>query len=343
MAKIYDIHGKLIYEKKGANDKYTVISAIKDGVALDGANLSGLRLDGINFGGISLVGADFRGCDVFGCSFVGADLSGARFDDACASSSEFSNLHLLMTSFKSANLEKASFRNVHIGGADFSKANLWGAVFHKVSIKGANMASANIFATKFDDTDLSTVDFSGAVIDFLAGHPKKYIQKEVRTLNAKHIVAARYGWAIEAKGPGKPSKWNGEWENLFVCTRRTSRMSLSTDDLENSKPQAKYGGFSGVPKDTPSVLADRRQRYGSFEGHAAISQALQRVVYKGFAKREDGKTIQDMTDAQREALFMILHKVARIVNGDFNYDDSWRDIAGYATLITNLLDKEKTK
>ena len=338
MAKIKDINGRLIYEKEGASKRETVISAVRDGIVLDGADLRGIRLNNINFGGVSLVGADLRGCNIRNCSFVGADLSGARLDGVQANRSEFSNMHLLMTSFKSANLEKASFHNVHIGGADFSKANLWGVVFYKVSIKDANMASANIFATKFGDTDLSTVNFSGAVIDFLVGCSKKYIQKEVKTLNAKHIVATRYGWVIEAKGPGKPSKWNGEWENLFVCVRR---MPPSTDGLKNSKPQARYGGFSSNPKDTPSVLADRRQRYGSFEGHAAISQALQKVVYKGFAKREDGKTAQDMTDAQREALFMILHKVARIVNGDFNYDDSWRDIAGYATLVTDLLDKEK--
>lgn len=343
MAKIYDIRGKLIYENKGASKRETVISAVGNGIALDGADLRGLRLDNINFGGISFVGADFRGCSICDCSFVGATLLSARFDGVQANRSEFSNMHLLMTSFKSANLEKASFHNVHIGGADFSKANLWGAIFHKVSIKGANMARANIFATKFGDTDLSTVDFSGAVVDFSAGYSKKDIQKELETLNANHLVAARYGWVIEAKGHGKPSKWNGEWESLFVCTRRAYRIPLSTDGLKNSKPQAKYGGFSGGPKDTHSVLADRRQRYGSFEGHATISQALQKVVYKGFAKREDGKTAQDMTDAQREALFMILHKVARIVNGDFNYDDSWRDIAGYATLVTNLLDKEKTK
>lgn len=341
MAKIYDIDGKLIYEKKGASDRHTVISAIKDGANLDGADLSGLRLDKINFGGVSLGRANFRGCDIWGCSFVGADLSGAKLDGARASKSEFSNMNLLMTSFKSADLEKASFHNVHIGRADFSEANLWGVVFHEVSIKDVNMAGANIFATKFGDTDLSTVDFSGAVADFSAGYSKKDIQKEVETLNANHLVASRYGWVIEAKGPGKPSKWNGEWENLFVCTRRAYRMSPNTDGLKNPKPQAKYGGFSSRPKDTRGVLADRRQRYGSFERHAAISQALQKVVYKGFAKREDGKTAQDMTDAQREALFMILHKVARIVNGDFNYDDSWRDIAGYATLVTNLLDKEK--
>lgn len=343
MAKIYDTRGKLIYEKEGASDKYTVISAIEEGAALDGADLRGLRLDNINFGGVSFVGADFRGCSIRDCSFVGASLSSARLDGVKANRTEFSHMHLLMTSFKSADLSDTAFRNVHIEGAEFSEACLWGAVFRKVSIKAANMAGANIFAVDFGITDLSTVNFSGAVVDFSGEGTEEKIQREAELLNAKHPVARQYGWVIEAKGPGQPSKWNGEWENLFVCAQRTCRMSPGTDGLKNPKPQTRHGGFSGGPKDTPSVLADRRQRYGSFEGHAAISQALQKVVYKGFAKRGDGKTAQDMTDAQREALFMILHKVARIVNGDFNYDDSWRDIAGYATLVTNLLDKEKTE
>jgi hypothetical protein len=34
---------------------------------------------------------------------------------------------------------------------------------------------------------------------------------------------------------------------------------------------------------------------------------------------------------------MICHKMARIVNGDADYDDSWIDIAGYATLVAERL------
>lgn len=37
---------------------------------------------------------------------------------------------------------------------------------------------------------------------------------------------------------------------------------------------------------------------------------------------------------------MIAGKIARIINGDPNYVDSWHDIAGYATLIEQEL-KEK--
>lgn len=40
---------------------------------------------------------------------------------------------------------------------------------------------------------------------------------------------------------------------------------------------------------------------------------------------------------QRECLEMIAHKIGRILNGDPHYEDSWRDIAGYATLVADRL------
>ena len=39
----------------------------------------------------------------------------------------------------------------------------------------------------------------------------------------------------------------------------------------------------------------------------------------------------------REALGMIQHKIARILNGDPTYADSWHDIAGYAKLVDDRL------
>jgi len=45
----------------------------------------------------------------------------------------------------------------------------------------------------------------------------------------------------------------------------------------------------------------------------------------------------DMSGDQQEAIDMILHKIARIVNGNPNYKDSWTDIIGYATLIERRL------
>ena len=35
---------------------------------------------------------------------------------------------------------------------------------------------------------------------------------------------------------------------------------------------------------------------------------------------------------------MICHKIGRILNGDPDYGDSWRDIAGYALLVADRLE-----
>ena len=81
------------------------------------------------------------------------------------------------------------------------------------------------------------------------------------------------------------------------------------------------------------MLAERQARYGTFEGHARISQALKAVMHErsGWDR---------LKPDQREALEMIQHKIARILNGDPDYTDNWIDIAGYATLVADLLEKE---
>lgn len=78
------------------------------------------------------------------------------------------------------------------------------------------------------------------------------------------------------------------------------------------------------------TLAERGKRYGNFAGHASISQSLKRVM-QGTAGWDR------LNDAQREALDMVQHKVARVLNGDPDYADNWHDIAGYATLVEDLL------
>lgn len=80
------------------------------------------------------------------------------------------------------------------------------------------------------------------------------------------------------------------------------------------------------------LLAGRQSRYGSFQGHAEISQALKLTM-------QDQTKWPMLDDDQREALEMIQHKIARILNGDPTYADNWIDIAGYATLVANRLEK----
>jgi hypothetical protein len=81
------------------------------------------------------------------------------------------------------------------------------------------------------------------------------------------------------------------------------------------------------------LLDERGARYGSFIGQARIAQQLKNVAHT-FAAQQ-GKTF-DVDQA--EALDMIFTKIARILNGDPHYADSWIDIAGYAKLVANRLE-----
>lgn len=84
-----------------------------------------------------------------------------------------------------------------------------------------------------------------------------------------------------------------------------------------------------------NTLEQRGARYGTFQGHAEISQDLKEVLRTALLCR--GKKLKE---DQQEAIEMIFHKIARIVNGDSDYSDSWHDIAGYATLVDDRLKKE---
>lgn len=82
------------------------------------------------------------------------------------------------------------------------------------------------------------------------------------------------------------------------------------------------------------ILKERGQRYGRFITHAEITQDLKTVAANAMPI---GHTL---AADQQEALDMIFHKIGRIINGDPNYADSWRDIAGYAQLVVNRLEGE---
>ena len=84
--------------------------------------------------------------------------------------------------------------------------------------------------------------------------------------------------------------------------------------------------------DIKQTLNERGKRYGSFKGHAEVSQRLKVVVQEELETRE-----KFLSPVQQEAVDMILHKLARIVNGDSNYIDSWRDIVGYTQLVVDEL------
>lgn len=81
------------------------------------------------------------------------------------------------------------------------------------------------------------------------------------------------------------------------------------------------------------TLNERGKRYGPFVNNGLYAQKLKDIC-------KDTPGWQLMAPYQREALEMVLHKVARILNGDPHYDDSWRDIAGYSQLVVDELNRK---
>lgn len=78
------------------------------------------------------------------------------------------------------------------------------------------------------------------------------------------------------------------------------------------------------------TLSGRDATYGSFEDVARLSQSLQSVM-------RNSRNWSGMRDEMRESLQSISIKISRILNGDPEHADSWHDIAGYATLVENVL------
>lgn len=106
---------------------------------------------------------------------------------------------------------------------------------------------------------------------------------------------------------------------MLQCLRR--KEPVTDDDL------------NGRARSTEALITERGSRYGKFKDGAEIMQSL-----KDTMRDVDGWN--NLTASQKEALDMIQHKIGRILNGDPTYDDSWKDIAGYATLIVNELNGE---
>jgi hypothetical protein len=115
---------------------------------------------------------------------------------------------------------------------------------------------------------------------------------------------------------------------------------LSTPDPHHN---TKEGPMATKKTETkPSFLADRKKVHGEFKIQADIAQSLKetargRIVEISDETREHLLQRWETLPAhQREALDMILHKAARILAGDNEHDDHWRDIGGYAKRAEEL-------
>ena len=74
------------------------------------------------------------------------------------------------------------------------------------------------------------------------------------------------------------------------------------------------------------ILKVRAGTYGEYRDVSQISQDIKKVI-------KNSRNYPLMPAYMLESLELIANKLARILNGDPMYDDSWRDISGYCTLV----------
>ncbi len=102
------------------------------------------------------------------------------------------------------------------------------------------------------------------------------------------------------------------------------KMDLSSVKLGPKPEPAKVDSIT-------AVLTQRGSRYGSFDDNARIAQELKVAM-------RSGASWGALSDAQKEGLEMVQHKIARMVNGDPTYMDNVIDILGYTTLFKNSME-----
>lgn len=92
---------------------------------------------------------------------------------------------------------------------------------------------------------------------------------------------------------------------------------------------------------TSEILAERGKQYGSFEGHAQLTQRLKSIFYEHLDNKNGNFTSLGLTNVEREGLDMIFHKLGRIGNGNPHYPDNFADIAGYARLVADVQEQQE--
>lgn len=85
-----------------------------------------------------------------------------------------------------------------------------------------------------------------------------------------------------------------------------------------------------------NIMEERGNSYGDFGHQAMCAQTLKQILH-GHAHRHG----VGLSGEQKEALDMLCTKLSRIVNGDPDKVDSWRDVEGYAKLIADRLEKHE--
>jgi len=78
------------------------------------------------------------------------------------------------------------------------------------------------------------------------------------------------------------------------------------------------------------IIEERQNTHGEFVENSRATWAI-------LAALQSERNWHQLSDAMKHALYMIAHKMGRIVAGNPETQDHWEDIAGYATLVLDRL------
>jgi len=82
--------------------------------------------------------------------------------------------------------------------------------------------------------------------------------------------------------------------------------------------------------DVKKLLEKRKKTHGDFTDGAKVMQQLKGIM-------TCGPNWNKLTFCQRESLHMFAHKIGRILVGDPNEPDHWKDIIGYSQLVIDRI------
>ena len=89
-------------------------------------------------------------------------------------------------------------------------------------------------------------------------------------------------------------------------------------------------GSLSMDQNIDNILSTRETTHGCYLEQSCISQTLKQEC-------EQARNWQEMPFHMKESIHMIQQKIARIICGDPFEPDHWRDIEGYARLVSREL------
>ena len=119
------------------------------------------------------------------------------------------------------------------------------------------------------------------------------------------------------------------WHEHFTLDYKIPEKSWLRTYTKEIKPKTKQ------KEKTEQILLEREDNYGAYSRVSRVAQNIKEDM-------KIGASWQQLYPEQRESLEMIANKIARIVNGNIIYRDSWEDIKGYAELALRSMPNEQS-